>query len=145
MTTTKADNGGLRFNDNKPRFDLIPPEAILALAEHYTVGARKYADRNWERGMDYSKCFASLERHVWAWMSGEDQDEETGSHHMIAAAWNALALFVYHKREIGVDDRPTSKGELNDRPSKEPKGTDDDFSAEDRARAACLGQGPELD
>lgn len=100
-----ADNGGLRFNDGKPRFDLLPPEALIALADHYRRGAEKYADRNWERGMDWGKCFASMERHAWAWQGGEDLDPETGSHHMISVAWNAFALYTYAMREIGVDNR----------------------------------------
>lgn len=136
MTTkVTVDGGGLRYNSGKPRFDLIPADGLRALARHYTRGAEKYADRNWERGMDWSKCFASLERHVWAWMGGEDFDPETGSHHMIAVAWNALALAVYSFRKIGNDDRPTPQ---------EQAGTDG-LSTEDRARAACLGQGPEFD
>lgn len=100
------DNGGLRHNAGKPRFDLVPPEAMVALADHFRKGAEKYADRNWERGMDWGKCFASMERHAWSWMNGEDFDPETGSHHMVAVAWNALALYVYSVRGIGVDDRP---------------------------------------
>lgn len=103
-----GDGQGLRYNDGKPRFDLMPPEALKALAEHYGRGAEKYAARNWERGMDWCKCFASLERHAWAWMGGEDLDPENGSHHMIAVAWNAIALFTYAMRHIGTDDRPKS-------------------------------------
>ncbi len=101
-----ADGGGLRFNEGKSRYDLLPPEAIEALAKHYTVGAKKYADRNWERGMAWGKCFASLMRHGWAWMRGEDIDPETGTHHMISVAWNAIAIYVYSVRKIGEDDRP---------------------------------------
>jgi len=101
-----GDGQGLRYNDGKPRFDLLPPEALKALAAHYGKGAEKYAARNWERGMDWCKCFASLERHSWAWMGGEDIDPENGSHHMIAVAWNAIALFTYAMRNIGTDDRP---------------------------------------
>ena len=101
-----GDGQGLRYNNGKPRFDLLPPEALQALAEHYGKGAEKYAARNWERGMDWCKCFASLERHAWAWMGGEDIDPENGSHHMIAVAWNAMALFTYAMRNIGTDDRP---------------------------------------
>ena len=97
---------GLRFNTGKPRMDLLPPEALLALGEHYAKGAKKYEPRNWEKGMPWAECcFASLMRHAIAWLGGEDYDEETGSHHMIAVAWNALALFTYHARRIGRDDR----------------------------------------
>ncbi|AGS81010.1 hypothetical protein [Caulobacter phage Cr30] len=106
QNATVVDNGALRYNEGKPRMDLIPPEAMLALGRHFEIGAKKYADRNWERGMDWGKCCASLERHLQAWKSGEDYDVETGSHHMIAVAWNAFVLFTYAIRGIGKDDRP---------------------------------------
>ena len=70
------------------------------------ISASRPAERNWERGMAWCKCFASLMRHSWAWMRGEDFDPETGSHHMIAVAWNAIAIFTYATRQIGEDDRP---------------------------------------
>lgn len=110
--TVVTDNGALRYNEGKPRFDLIPPEAMIALAEHFRRGAIKYEDRNWERGMDWCKCFASLERHAWAWMNGEDFDVETRTHHMIAVAWNAIVLATYEARKVGNDDRPNTKGTL---------------------------------
>lgn len=97
---------GKRFDEGKIRFDLVPPEPIAALARHYTVGAAKYADRNWEKGMKWSRCLASLKRHLDAWERGEEWDQETGSHHLVAVMWNAAGLFVYFVRGIGEDDRP---------------------------------------
>ncbi len=99
------DNKGLRYDDNKPRYDLIPPEAMDELALLYTIGAKKYAERNWERGMNWGKVFGSLMRHAWKWMRGQEYDEETGVHHMIHVAWNAIALYIYYVRKIGLDDR----------------------------------------
>lgn len=96
---------GLRFNAGKPRYDLLPADGLAALVDVYTKGAEKYADRNWEKGMAWSKCFASLMRHCWKFWRGEDYDEETGCHHMAMAAWNATALCVYSLRRIGDDDR----------------------------------------
>lgn len=113
----KTDGGGLRYDGGKARYDLIPPEAIEALAHHYRLGAEKYTlrdeagnitqlgDRNWERGMKWGKCFGSMLRHCWAYWRGETNDPETGTHHMIAVAWNAFALFTYDVRSIGEDDR----------------------------------------
>lgn len=101
----EQDNNGLRYNEGKPMMNLIPPEAILALGRHFTVGAQKYDKHNWLRGMDWTKCYDSLIRHILAWAQGEDFDKETGSHHMVAAAWNALALYIYHIYGIGNDDR----------------------------------------
>lgn len=91
---------------SKPtRFDLIPPAALEALAEHYGRGSQKYEDRNWERGYRYGLSFAAMMRHAWAWWRGEDNDPETGSSHMIAVAWHALALFTFRSRGVGRDDR----------------------------------------
>lgn len=105
-TITKADGGGLRYNDGKIPFQYFAPEALLELGKHYQRGNAKYEPRNWERGMDWSICFDSLQRHAWAWLGGEDRDPETGSLHMTAVAWNAIALIVYSIRGIGKDDRP---------------------------------------
>lgn len=88
------------------RFDLIPPKAIWALAEHFGRGARKYADRNWERGINYSLNYAATQRHLHQWWSGEDVDEETGSSHLIAAMWHMAALFTYLETHPELDDRP---------------------------------------
>ena len=96
---------GLRFNSGKVRFDLVPHEAEEALAEHYGRGAMKYPGRNWENGMPWMGVAASLRRHLNKWLAGEDYDEETGGHHMIAVAWNAIALFTYFVRGLGTDDR----------------------------------------
>lgn len=111
-----AEGEGLRYNAGKPRYDLIPPEALDALAAYYGLlggppeGPPKYPERNWERGMAMCKCFASLMRHAWKWMRGQDIDSETKTHHMIAVAWNAFAIYTYYFRSTGTDDRPIVKG-----------------------------------
>lgn len=99
----------LRKDNGKPRFDLIPPEVLFALAELYARGAVKYSERGWEEGMSWGRCFASLMRHAWKWMKGEDLDEDTGSHHMINVIFNATALYIYSIRKLGKDDRPVLK------------------------------------
>ena len=100
--------GGLRHNEGKNRLDLIPPEWITALGEVLTKGANKYEDRNWEKGMDWSKCYASLLRHAVAFWDGEDCDPETGLPHPAHVAWNALALLTYMSTHPDEDDRPSS-------------------------------------
>lgn len=108
-----GDNGGLRYDAGKPRVGLLPPDALLALAEVYTQACApseaypqgKYPERNWERGMNYSKVTDSLLRHLLKWMGGEDVDAESKLLHTAHIAWNAMALLTYQLREIGVDDR----------------------------------------
>lgn len=86
------------------RFSLIPPEFVWALAEHYGKGAKKYEDRNWERGYKWSLSIDALERHLAQWKQGETHDAETGTHHLIAVAWHACALFIFSLRGLGTDD-----------------------------------------
>lgn len=104
---------GLRFDEGKLRVDLIPPEAMEAMAEILTIGARKYAERNWEKGMKWSKVVGPLMRHLLKWMKGEPYDIETYEKygekhsHMKFVLWNAMALVTYEARGIGTDDRPS--------------------------------------
>lgn len=109
VITADQTVAGLRYDQAKPRFDLLPPEAQFALAQLYTIGAEKYPERNWEKGMRWGRCFAAMLRHTWKWWGGEDLDPETGLHHMIHVAWNAITLYTYTERAIGEDDRPTSQ------------------------------------
>jgi 5'(3')-deoxyribonucleotidase len=101
----KSKHEGLRFNTGKLRYDLFEPYAMKELAKVFTKGAEKYAPNNWMKGMSWSSVNASLERHLQAWKSGEDVDEETQCLHMAQVAWNALALVSYKKIYPQGDDR----------------------------------------
>lgn len=86
------------------QFSLIPAEFLWALAEHYGKGALKYARENWLRGYRWSLSYDALERHLAQWRMGELLDPETGSSHLIAAAWHCIALFIFERRGLGTDD-----------------------------------------
>ncbi len=90
------------------RHSLIPPKALTEIAEHYGVGAKKYADHNWRKGYDWSKSYDALSRHLTQFWDGEDYDEETGSKHIIAVAWHAIALSVFMDEQRDKDDRWTT-------------------------------------
>ena len=95
---------GVRYDKDKSRMDLIPPEWDLALSEVLSAGAKKYPDHNWALGMKWSRILGSLRRHITAFLCGEIYDPETGCHHMAHIAWNALALMSYQLRKTGTDD-----------------------------------------
>ena len=105
-----TDTGGEK-GAKLARFDLIPADPLRQVAEHYGRGAEKYADRNWERGYDWSLSFAALQRHAWEFWNGEDIDEETGSHHLAAVVFHALALLTFADTHPDGDDRPTAPKE----------------------------------
>ena len=101
-STTGGEKG------SKPaRYDLLPAVPLEMLARLYGKGAEKYAAHNWARGYDWSLSFAALQRHAWAFWSGEDTDPEMGLPHMTAVAFHAFALvhFATHDRYAAFDDR----------------------------------------
>jgi hypothetical protein len=99
---------GLRFNQGKLPMYLIPVSWIKGLAEVMRFGSKKYADRNWELGMNWSICYSCAMRHMLAWWGGEQCDQESGIHHLLHAAWNCLAGYFYEAvgRYSSFDDRP---------------------------------------
>lgn len=99
------ESEGKRYNEGKPRVDLIPGDALLSLGDVFAMGAEKYGERNWELGMKWTTVLASMLRHTYKFMIGQDRDEESGLLHTQHIAWNALALLTYQLREIGDDDR----------------------------------------
>lgn len=98
----KPDGKGLRLNDGKIRFDLIPPDVMLEIAKVFTHGAHKYAARNWERGMDWSICRGSKERHWNSRLRGEKFDRESKLRHLAHDIVNTMFLLAYELR--GLDD-----------------------------------------
>ena len=97
---------GVKFDSGKLRMDLLPPDALEALARILTDGATKYGDRNWEKGMAWSRPYAALLRHLLAWWGGQDTDPESGHPHLWHVMTNAVFLVSYQMRGIGEDDRP---------------------------------------
>lgn len=90
------------------RFDLIPSKQEWELAEHYGKGSLKYDDDNWKKGYDWKLSYAALRRHLTQFWAGEDIDPETGSKHVIAAAWHAFALSYFMDHFPQYDSREKS-------------------------------------
>jgi hypothetical protein len=97
---------GVKHDQEKLPYHLIPPELLQATADILAFGAKKYSARNWEAGMDWSRVYAALQRHMWAWWGGENLDPETGKSHLWHAATNIAFLLAFEARGLGADDRP---------------------------------------
>ncbi len=97
-----------KFDGSKLRFDLIPTYPLARLAEVYTIGAKKYGDRNWEGGLKFTRLIAAMERHLLALKAGEDYDQADGQHHAASVAWGAFALMFFEGADNpdNLDDRP---------------------------------------
>ena len=106
---------GTKFDDGKPRHSLIPPEVPDALAQVLTWACTTkdppYDLRNWEKGMDWSRCFDALNRHLWKWWARVDQDHESGYSHLWHVLTNVAFLLTYEDRGIGLDNRPETNAD----------------------------------
>lgn len=96
----RKDDGG------KAPYHLLAPEFLDATAQVLDFGQRKYSARNWEKGMDWSRPFSAMMRHMWAWWRGEHTDPETGMSHLWHASCCVMFLLAYEARNAGNDDRP---------------------------------------
>lgn len=95
---------GRKNDTDKTRYELFPPEAMDAISQILTFGATKYGDRNWEKGMKWSRVYGALLRHLFAWASGIKEDEETRKSHLWHAGACLVFLITYEDRKIGTDD-----------------------------------------
>lgn len=128
---------GYKLDEEKVRLDLIPPELIFAVGDILTFGARKYNDRDWERGMKWGRVFGATMRHLWAWWGGKGPstnnfvfgplDTETGRSHLWHAGCCITFLIAYEERGIGEDDRWV--GNLPKAGTPEPATVVDDWDA----------------
>jgi len=106
---------GRKDDQDKPRLELVPPELVFGVGQVLTFGAKKYSDRNWEKGMSWGRVFGALMRHMWAWWGGAgpttksflfgDLDDETGFSHLWHAGCCLSFLIAYEERSVGADDR----------------------------------------
>lgn len=99
---------GVKHDSGKLRFDLLPVFPLSKLAEVYTIGARKYDDRNWEKGIAFGRVFAAMMRHAWKWWSGERFDQQDGQEHLASVAWCAFSLMEFQNTHPELDDRPNA-------------------------------------
>lgn len=100
---------GMKHDSGKPRVDLLSPHFLLGTAQVLDFGAKKYEPYNWAKGIMYSRVYAATLRHLLAFWSGEECDEESGIHHLLHAS--CCIMFLVHYETV----RETYK-EFDDRP-----------------------------
>jgi len=100
---------GTKHDGCKIRTDLYPVASFLGTCRVLTHGAKKYAARNWEKGILFGRVYGALLRHLFAWWGGEDVDPESGEHHLDHAGC-CVAFLQHYAKNPGsyatFDDRP---------------------------------------
>ena len=107
-TNPATKTGAVREALGIPYTRHIPLEAVAAAAASLEYGAKKYSDRNWEKGLPWQQMIDSLKRHIEDFERGHDYDDgEDGSdlHQVCMIMASAMMLSASVIRGIGVDDR----------------------------------------
>tara|TARA_R110000796_G_scaffold181330_1_gene297909 strand:+ start:44429 stop:44854 length:426 start_codon:yes stop_codon:yes gene_type:complete len=139
-------SGGLRFNTGKLKWGLVSWRALAPMVQVLMYGAHKYttfkredgatitgADisvddakglevvtsgaNNWKLGLHYVGITESLKRHLFAFIEGEDNDDESKISHVGHILCNALFLSYMVLFRKDMDDRyidPNFKEENNE-------------------------------
>lgn len=98
FTATKLDTA-------KPPMDLIPWEAMVAVAQVLEFGRVKYAKHNWRKGFEWTRLISAALRHIFSFLSGEDLDPESGLHHLAHACCDLMFAIAHVVSGLGKDDR----------------------------------------
>lgn len=96
---------GMKFDQGKLRWDLLPIEQVEEIVKVVTFGAKKYADNNWQIVPNAEeRYYAALLRHLAQWRKGEAVDPETGIEHLAHAGCNIIFLLWFMKQKRGCEE-----------------------------------------
>lgn len=96
---------GTKFDDKKPNLTLAPIEAIYAMGDSLTYGAKKYGADNFREGLHVRRQLAASLRHIYQALEVEDVDAESGCLHL-GNAMASIAMAIYTiKHNPDFDDR----------------------------------------
>lgn len=98
-TTKQGKNTGRKFDEGKPRWQLLPLGEVEEVVQILTQGASTHGDYNWQLMEDTDRYIGALFRHIKAWRCGEILDKESGLHHLAHAICNCLFLMWFDNKE----------------------------------------------
>jgi hypothetical protein len=102
------DNKGIKFDQDKPDYSLLPFAAMDDVVRVLTYGAKKYDRFNW-RNVERHRYEAAALRHISAYKQGEIMDPETGLNHLAHAMCSLLFLMEFDRIE---QKKPSEKKDV---------------------------------
>ena len=99
----------------KGRFDLLSPEVLFRVTKWLELGANKYHDRNWEKGMNISRCFDSAMRHLVKYLDGWDDED-----HLAAVVTNVMFIMHFEKNMPEMQDLPKWINQIHNEKTTQP-------------------------
>jgi hypothetical protein len=84
-------NKGMKFDQGKTEWTLLPFDAIEAIAKVMMMGAKKYERHNWLTVDPPRRYIDAAFRHLTAWCDGERNDSESGHSHL----WHVGCCIIF--------------------------------------------------
>ena len=95
------------FGNKKPNLALNPPAALIYMALGFEDGAAKYGPYNWrENDVSAMVYVAAAQRHLAAWLDGEENAEDSSKPHLGHAMACLAILADAVENDNLIDDRP---------------------------------------
>jgi hypothetical protein len=92
---------GIKYDEGKPRYALVPWEQFEEVVKVITFGSKKYNDYNWQKLENpHDRLFSASVRHMVKWKSGELLDDETGINHLAHAVCSLLFLMWHDDHQV---------------------------------------------
>jgi hypothetical protein len=105
---TKDTNPKAGVGRMKPPVGLVPPVAILNIAQAFRDGAAKYGPYNWRKDpVSITTYLDAMYRHIMAYQDGEERSQDADVHHLAHVAACACILMDAASLGVLVDDRPS--------------------------------------
>lgn len=104
---TRFETGAIRNSEEDfPRYDLLSPIALEKLAKVAALGAKKYGEANWLKGIPIRNLINHAINHLFKFLRRDDSED-----HLAHSLWNIhAAIHIMHYRP-DLDDRIFSEAE----------------------------------
>jgi hypothetical protein len=100
---------GLKYDNGKIDYSLLPLEPIEGLGKVLTFGSQKYEANSWQQVKPKSRYYSAMMRHIIAHLKWEEEgntglmlDEESGLPHLDHALCN---LVFFRELSKKIDDK----------------------------------------
>ena len=103
----RVNGAGVKYDIGKLQWGLLPIRELEEVVEVLTKGANKYAKDNWKNVRPVDKYVDASFRHIVAWLKGERDDPDFGTHHL-ANAISCLLFLMWFDNNLYVEEEDES-------------------------------------
>jgi hypothetical protein len=109
LDTSLMKTEAVKADSGRTDWTLLPFETLEEVAKVLEFGAKKYSGWNWTTGggFQWLRVARAALNHIFKWLRGEDNDDESGLSHIAHAMCNLIFLlhYIQNKDKYNKDNR----------------------------------------